>query len=135
MKEAASTEYEGGCLCGNVRFCVHGIPSFPHLCSCRMCQAWSGAPVVAWVEFPLVALEWIGPGGEPSMHKSSKRTSRGFCAKCGGTLCAIDEGYENISLTLASFENPSQIVPDEQYSFEDMAPDWLNVAVGKNGQN
>lgn len=88
--------------------------------------------MVAWVEFPLEKIKWTGPGGEPSFYQSSEKTARGFCATCGGTLCAVDEGYENISLTLACFDDASDIVPDEHYSFADLAPAWLRVSLGGN---
>ena len=127
MMTKTNAKLEGGCLCGKIRFLVTGDLTFPHLCSCRMCQRWSGAPVVAWVEAPLDQFSWTGSSGEPSMHQSSGKTQRGFCSDCGSTLCAIDKGYENIALTLSSFDNPSCVVPDERHSFKGSAPDWLDV--------
>ena len=53
MIDEKITEYEGGCLCNETTFTARGEPSNPHLCSCTMCQKSSGAPTVAWVEFPL----------------------------------------------------------------------------------
>jgi hypothetical protein len=32
-----SSEYEGGCLCGETTFTAKGKPNNPHLCSCTMC--------------------------------------------------------------------------------------------------
>jgi len=123
--------YSGGCLCGNIRFTVTGKPTFPHLCSCRMCQTWSGAPTVAWVEFPLEGVSWTGPGGEPSLFRSSQKTRRGFCDQCGGTLAAIDDGYDKISLTIATFDEPSKLVPGKQHSYRKSAPDWLKVEIDR----
>ena len=57
--------YEGGCLCGNIRFRATGPADWPHTCSCKMCQRHSGALTVAWVEFPRDRVEWTGPGGAP----------------------------------------------------------------------
>lgn len=120
---------QGRCLCGNIQYEVGGKPSFPHLCSCRMCQLWSGAPSVAWVEFPMDQIEWTGPGGEPALYRSSEKTQRGFCRKCGSTIAAIDEGYDKISLTMASLEDPSAIVPGKQHSYAKEAPSWWSVTV------
>lgn len=105
--------YTGSCLCGYISYAVSGEPSFPHLCSCHMCQKWSGAPTVAWVEFPIKNVQWDGAGGEPTFYRSSAKTRRGFCPKCGGTLCALDDGYENVSMTIASLNDPNAIVPDQ----------------------
>lgn len=121
--------YSGGCLCGHIRFEVAGNPSFPHLCSCRMCQKWSGAPTVAWVEFLLTDFSWTGPGGEPNRFQSSEQSERGFCAKCGSTVCALDDGYDKISLTIATLDEPSAIIPGKQHSYEASAPDWWRVGI------
>lgn len=125
---------KGGCLCGSIRFTVEGKASFPHLCSCTQCQKWSGAPTVAWIEFPLEGLSWDGPGGEPSFYQSSEKSRRGFCSACGGTVCALDEGYDKASLTIASFDDPSTLVPGKQHSYQKSAPSWWSVEIVKGGK-
>lgn len=45
--------YTGQCQCGNIKYSLEGKPDAPHLCHCHMCQRMAGAPVVAWVSFPL----------------------------------------------------------------------------------
>lgn len=121
--------FEGGCLCGRVRFRASAEPEFPHLCSCGMCRRWSGAPTLAWVEFPLAAFEWTGEGGEPHFFRSSKKTQRGNCTECGSALCAIDEGYDRISITVGALDHPDQVVPDERHSFASARPDWWQPAL------
>ena len=118
------TVHTGTCLCGNIQYRANGKPAFPHLCSCRTCQLWSGAPTVAWVEFPIDGFSWTGPGGEPALHQSSAKTRRGFCAECGSTLCAIDDGYDRISVTMATLDDSSRIKLGKQHSFQDEAPFW-----------
>lgn len=44
----------GGCLCGYITYQTENEhPLFPHLCSCHICQKWSGVPTVAWAEFSI----------------------------------------------------------------------------------
>jgi hypothetical protein len=124
-------EYTGQCLCGHIRYTARGKPSFPHICSCRMCQQWSGAPTVAWVEFLMDGFEWSGAGGRPTLFRSSEKTQRGHCAKCGGTICAIDDGRDKIAITMATLDDPSSIVPGKQHSFAASAPTWWTVNVSK----
>ena len=45
--------YDGGCLCGQVRFSAVGPALKPHTCSCKMCQRHSGSLTVSWVELLL----------------------------------------------------------------------------------
>ncbi len=52
--------FTGGCLCGQIRYTLAASPEFPHFCTCHMCQKWTGAPVVAWADFPLAWTDWPG---------------------------------------------------------------------------
>lgn len=122
-------QYTGGCLCGKIRYRLSGKPSFPHFCSCDDCQRWSGAPVVAWVNFPRASLVWDGPGGEPKLIKSAERTLRRFCSSCGSALCASDDDpdSDSISITISTMDDPNAIIP-KSYSYSEMAPKWLIVS-------
>lgn len=120
-------DYIGGCLCGNIRYRLSGKATFPHFCSCRMCQRASGAPVMAWVDFPRSALRFEGPGGDPAFYRSSEATRRGFCPRCGSAICAMDDGVETVSMTLATFDDADAFVP-QSHSFPGSAPSWLKVA-------
>ena len=71
--------YKGGCLCGNIRFSVTGEAQKPHTCSCKICQRHSGALTQSWVEFSKQQVKWNGPGGEPSLWRSSEYSCRSFC--------------------------------------------------------
>lgn len=122
-------KFSGGCLCGHIRYEAVAEPVFPHLCSCAMCQKWSGAPTLAWLEFPQAAFQWTGPGGSPRLFQSSKKSKRGNCPECGSAICAIDEGYENISIVIGSLDEPDLVVPDVQHSFEKSKPAWWRPAV------
>lgn len=121
------TKVKGGCLCGHIRYVALAEPDNPHLCSCRQCQRWSGAPVVAWADVPLAALIFNGPGGEPLWYRSSNWARRGFCPICGGTVCAADDGASVIGLTVATFDDP-EIAAPVSHSFSGSAPCWLRVA-------
>lgn len=121
-------EFAGGCLCNETTFIAKGEPSNAHLCSCTMCQKSSGAPTVAWVEFPLDTFQWNGR--KPGTYQSSKSTQRCFCTKCGGLLATLNNGYPYVCITIASLNNPNLIVPGRQHSFKEQAPCWWNVSVG-----
>ncbi|WCR58509.1 GFA family protein [Wolbachia endosymbiont of Ctenocephalides felis wCfeJ] len=120
-------EYEGGCLCDNTTFIARGEPSNPHLCSCTICRKSSGAPTIAWVEFPSKNFEWTK--SQPSLYRSSERAQRYFCKQCGSLLGVIAEGYENIIITIASLKDPNVIVPNENHSYKESAPSWWGVHI------
>lgn len=127
--ESKMITYKGSCLCGEIAYATTGRPTFPHLCSCRMCQRWSGAPTMGWLEFPLSKFDWVGPGGEPKLYRSSKKSQRGFCPTCGSSICIVDDGYDKISIPIVSLDDPSSIVPGKQHSYRDAMPAWWSPRV------
>jgi hypothetical protein len=122
-------EWVGGCLCEYIAYQAQGEPNFPHLCSCTICRKWSGAITVAWVEFPNQDFSWVGPGGKPNFYRSSEKVERGFCPKCGSALCAIDDGSDQIGITIASLNTPDLIIPTSHHSFKKSAPAWWHVTI------
>lgn len=121
--------FTGQCLCGEIKYEIASDPYFPHLCSCHICQRWAGAPVVAWAEFDLNTVKWVGPGGEPNWYRSSEKTRRGSCGKCGSGVCAIDDGSDSISITICTLDSPSIVTPSEQHSFNDEVPMWYRSVI------
>lgn len=123
-------DHEGGCLCGNIRFIASGTPGRPHTCSCRMCQRHSGAPTLAWVEFPREAVRWTGPGGTPALWRSSEGSSRAFCPVCGSTLGAVDDAPV-VALLVGSFDRPNrQALRPTAHSYRSARPRWWHVETG-----
>jgi hypothetical protein len=124
---ANSGPFEGGCLCGFIRFRASGEPELPHTCSCEMCRRHSGALTVAWVEFPATAVDWTGKGGKPVTWRSSEASSRAYCPQCGSTLGAIDDAPV-IALTVGAFDDAGQAaLKPTDHSFVDKRPDWWHV--------
>ena len=127
---AKDTVYEGGCLCGSIRFRATGPAGWPHTCSCKMCQRHSGALTVAGAEFPRDRVTWTGPGGIPATWRSSERSSRAFCPTCGSTLGALDD-VPVVALVLGSFDasNRKALAP-EGHSYTTGRPKWWHVVIG-----
>jgi hypothetical protein len=121
--------YEGGCLCGNIRFVATGPALKPHTCSCKMCQRHSGALTLHWVEFPKDKVNWNGPGGKPTTFKSSEWSNRAFCPKCGSTIGAIDN-LPVVALVLGVFDkNNKQELAATSHSFVGGRPKWWQPRV------
>lgn len=102
--------YEGGCLCGRIRFRVTAQPIDAGYCHCRMCQKNSGAPAVAWVIFPATGFRWIA--GTPATYASSARARRSFCATCGSYMVfTTEECPAEVSINTASLDEPDAFPP------------------------
>jgi adenylate cyclase len=79
-----SAPITGGCLCGDVRYEISKPAIDTGYCHCKMCQRFSGGPVIFGVTFPKEAVQFTK--GEPTYYKSSPIAERGFCIRCGSSL-------------------------------------------------
>jgi hypothetical protein len=105
----AEHTYQGGCLCGRIRYRATGEPHRPHYCHCRMCQLGVGAPLTAWVNLPLEGFAWAG--NEPAWYRSSPHLQRGFCGACGASICTVADEDDYVCVTIASLDDPERISP------------------------
>jgi hypothetical protein len=130
---AAETVLEGGCLCGAVRFRARGRPGLPHTCSCEICRRHSGALTLGWVEYPAPAVEWVGDAGAPAVWRSSDRSSRAFCLRCGSTLGAIDDA-PTVALATGAFDKPHLVaLAPTGHSYVSRRPRWWHVHCDRDG--
>lgn len=118
--------FEGGCLCGSIRYRSTAAPVRGVICHCSMCRRHSGAPVLAFVHFPAAQFQWIG--GEPTRFRSSEFAERGFCPKCGSTLSMHEQVLaDRVQITVGSLDEPDRVrVDDHVWTEESIA--WFEIA-------
>lgn len=103
-------EFEGGCLCGAVRYRAAAPASNATLCHCRTCRRAAGAPLVAWVTFAARAFDFTR--GEAVRYRSSPLVVRTFCGRCGTPLSyARDDEPETIDVTTTSLDRADELAP------------------------
>lgn len=125
MPEDSDNGHDGGCLCGKVRFRVTAPPIDSGYCHCRICQKNSGAPVVAWVTFPVTGFSWIA--GEPCTYRSSPEAKRQFCAACGSYMAFRSDRFpDEVSINTASFDDP-ETFPPQMHIFVASRVPWLHI--------
>ena len=118
--------YQGGCLCGKLRYRVQGPPLLVEYCHCGMCRRASGAPVVAWADFPCEGFAYLQ--GAPARYASSPGVWRSFCGACGSPI-SFQRGEQPpyLTLTVASLDEPHRLAP-RHHIFSDDALPWLHIA-------
>jgi hypothetical protein len=93
----------GGCLCGAVRYAVHGALRPVVACHCTQCRRTTGHFLAATAarhrNFKLLAdsgLKW---------YQSSREARRGFCAVCGSSLFWEGAGRDYISIAAGTLDD------------------------------
>lgn len=99
--------FEGGCLCGSIRYRATVPPIRGVICHCDMCRKHSGAPALAFVHFPVGSFEWVNAA--PRWYRSSPFAERGFCPDCGSTLGMREEVLgDRVQVSVGSLDEPDR---------------------------
>jgi hypothetical protein len=101
--------YEGGCLCGRIRFEAAVGPADVGYCHCRVCQRSSGAPALVWAAFPKAAFAYSK--GEPVGYRSSDHAVREFCGRCGTQIVFRDDHLPEVDVNVGAFDAPAALPP------------------------
>lgn len=122
----------GSCLCGAVRYEVHG-PLRPSIgCHCLICRKTSGhywsATQAACADIRLTeerGLRWF---------RSSDTARRAFCSQCGSSLFYQQDGLEYWSIGTGTLDSPTglhtshHICLDEKGDYYELAGDAERMA-------
>ena len=124
----STSVFEGGCLCGAVRYKVAGAPSNSMVCHCRSCRKAAASPVVAWVTVAAVSFQFTL--GRPAEFRSSPKVTRSFCATCGSPLTyRRDDLPSEIDITTCSLDEPERFSPTHHsWLSDDLA--WVRFGDG-----
>jgi hypothetical protein len=110
LRPMAETSYEGGCLCGAVRYRVSGAARDLCYCHCRSCRLSTGTHCVAWATFERDRFELLR--GVLASRRSSPPVVRSFCAACGAAITyAHDATPRELDVTLASLDDARGLAP------------------------
>lgn len=118
--------FEGGCLCGAVRYRASAAPIRGVICHCTMCRRHSGAPALAFVHFPATAFQWTA--APPRWYRTSPFAERGFCDTCGSTLGMREEVLQDrVQVCVGSLDSPERVRMDDHVWTRSRLP-WFDVA-------
>jgi len=119
-------QWEGGCLCGAVRFRARGGPRWIGWRHCQSCRRHSGAPASVFVAFAHLDVE--STRGAITKFASSPGTRRGFCGACGSTLtCEGDARPDELHIHVGAFDEATKLAPAFHIYPEERLP-WLCLA-------
>jgi hypothetical protein len=118
-------DFQGGCLCGAIRYVARGEPMAVAFCHCSMCRRSAGAPVVAWAMWQRDRLEITR--GKPTVFASSSGVERGFCSACGTQLTYVADFLPGlIDVTVGSMDEPDRLPPTMHIWASKKVP-WLEL--------
>lgn len=124
----------GSCLCGAVKYEVHGPLRNVLACHCEQCRKQTGTYMSATAakdkDFIITesrGLKW---------YRSSDNARRGFCGECGSVLFWKGDGRDYTAITAGSIDGKTGLALDG-HIYCDYAGDYYEITGGnyKLGQH
>ena len=119
-------KYEGGCLCGAVRYICEAEPILQSACHCRDCQYLSGGGAAHHLVLPtdLVQMTQGAPIAYANLSRAGNRVSRYFCPACGTHLFSRNAIHpDRTSVNAGTLDDPALYAP-HGHTFVESAPRW-----------
>jgi len=108
------TRYEGGCLCGSVRYLCTAEPLHTFYCHCLDCQKETGGPFTTEIYVPASSVTIEGPLNKHTrIGSSGMPVHRNFCRDCGTVVLTefeVEPAY--VCVKACSLDDPSWLRPE-----------------------
>lgn len=127
LPEPEAPRITGGCLCGAIRYEIGEEPLGSMLCHCRICQRFSGAPILAGTT--VLADTVTFTKGAPTYYRSSSIAERGFCNACGTSMIykgTVGQWTKWLMIFTATLDEPEKYPPTYHLGIESKLP-WMHV--------
>ena len=119
MIDGAAPRATGSCLCGAVRFAVHGRLRDVSYCHCVMCQRASSHHVAYTACAPDALV--VADRRKLRWYQSSPEVRRGFCGTCGSQLFWEPAHGRHISVSAGSLDQPTGLRPGKHIHRDQIA--------------
>lgn len=123
-----SEVFEGGCLCGSVRYSVRAAPLMAGDCYCVDCRRSSGTSHCTHVAFPAAA--YVVEGALSIYDKpadSGNVVSRAFCPVCGSPVHSTNAAMpQMVFVRASSLDQPDRVQP-QMTVYASRAPHWARI--------
>jgi hypothetical protein len=126
-----TSQYEGGCHCGAVRYKCSKVPELTFYCHCQDCQKTTGSPysMELMIEKPGFAVSGATQSYAVTGDSGSS-VYRRFCSNCGsGVFLECDAYPDYIFLKVGSLDDGSWVTPDMHIYTAAKQP-WVHIADG-----
>jgi hypothetical protein len=100
--------YDGGCLCGAVRFRLDAEPYRVGVCHCMNCRKTHGAVFRTFAMFPAEALTLTGATARFELPAG---TFRHFCSRCGSPVFERVPDPAEIEIYVGALDEPNRLKP------------------------
>lgn len=120
-----SEAFEGGCLCGAVRYRVTAAPMLGGHCHCVDCRKSSGSAHCSHLGVPAEAFSLTGQVTQYDRPADSgNMIGRCFCPTCGAPVYSTNSGMPQMIFVRASSLDDPEVFQPQVVVYARSAPSW-----------
>lgn len=120
--------HTGSCLCGAVRYRLHGPLEAIQVCHCGACRKAQGAAFAANIPVTDEAFELVSGEDQLQAYESSPGKERVFCRTCGSPLFSRTTALPGVRrIRAGTLDGPADSRP-AFHAFMDDAADWWTIS-------
>ncbi|MBU72026.1 GFA family protein [Spongiibacter sp.] len=118
------SQYQGSCLCGDVRYVIDGEFESFYLCHCSRCRKGTGSAHASNLFSTSASLAWqSGEQHVASFTLPGSHHSRSFCKQCGSALPGLHMGRKLLMVPAGSLDSAVSLRPNAHLCVSSRA-DW-----------
>lgn len=119
--------YNGGCLCGKVRYEISGRIEDIVYCHCSLCRKAQGSAFAANGNIHISHFQFISGEDQLTEYKASAEHSKFFCQHCGSPIISTHTSQPtNIRVRIGSIESDITEKP-VAHIFTASKANWENI--------
>ena len=119
-----TTKLFGHCYCGAITFEASGQSVKVGHCHCESCRRHSGAAMLSYAGYRPDQVLFTAL--QPTKFTTKDSVTRGFCSRCGSSVCYEGNQSEYIFIYLGLFDEPEKLVPQVHMMYSEKI-EWLKV--------
>jgi len=120
----------GSCLCGKVRYAVHGHFGIFQYCHCSRCRKFTGSAFSPGLIVPPDQFEWLA--GEDNLGRyempDARHYATSFCKTCGSSLPWKAQSGKSVVVPAGSLDGVPDIKPLQNVYVASKAPWYVEPA-------
>ncbi len=102
---------EGSCLCGAVRFEVHGEFDRAAYCHGSNCRKSHGSAFAVFAACRAEVFHWVSGERERASYESSPGVRRSFCPRCGSSVPTAPPGLPEVFVPASCLDGAVRLPP------------------------
>lgn len=127
--ESVPVSASGSCLCGAVRYRVHGALRPVVYCHCTQCRKAQGSAFAASVPVARADFELVSGLATLKAYRASPDKARWFCGECGSPIYSALDGGGFVRIRAGTLDDPVDLRPSA-HIFTSNQASWFEITDG-----